>query len=274
MRIADEIGDTELSTAFRISAVVPMVTGPLSTALEEAQGAIDLAKGDPELGTEFLGYSPLVRSMINRSMVYSLMGRLDDARADAEWGLEAARRRAELENVVIGLYAMNLWAFYARVREGALDRAREPLQVMEMSSRYLHTYAWEGMGMACLLAGQSDDAIRALESGAALVAEGVGGFQEPSILAHLSAAHASVGNAERAFEVAIQAVEAARVRGARVFEGHALIRRAHARRLLGQEKALATEDFALARAAIEETGAYGYAPFLEDALRSGADRTA
>ena len=116
--------------------------------------------------------------------------------------------------------------------------------------------------MACLLAGHPDDAIRALESGTALLAEGVGGFQEPSILALLSVAHASVGNARQAFDFATQAVEAARVRGTRVFEGHALIRLAHARRLLGQDEALVAEDVALALDAIEESGAYGYAPFL------------
>jgi hypothetical protein len=222
------------------------------------------------MGKEFLGYSPLVRCTITRSMAYSLMGRLDEARDDAELALTAARESAELENVVIGLYAMNLWAFHAGVGKGALVRAREALQDAEITG-YLQTYAWEGMGMACLLAGHPNDAIRALESATALLADGVGGFQEPSILALLSASHASVGNAHRAFDFATQAVEAARVRGARVFEGHALIRRAHARRLLGQEKALATEDVALARAAIEETGAYGYAPFLE--TRSAPART-
>ena len=74
---------------------------------------------DPLIGTEFLGYSPLVRSTVNRSMVHALMGRLDEARADAESGLVAARGVAELENVVIGLYAMNLWAFHAGQPDGA-----------------------------------------------------------------------------------------------------------------------------------------------------------
>jgi hypothetical protein len=119
------------------------------------------------------------------------------------------------------------------------------------------------MGMACLLAGDPDAAIRALESGIALVAEGVGGFQEVSVLANLSAAHGMVGDAHRAFDVAERAVETARERGARVFEAQALVRRANARRLLGQHEALIAEDVTLARAAIEETGAYGYAPFLD-----------
>ncbi len=131
--------------------------GPLATALEEAQTAIDLTGGDPDVGTEFLGYSPLVRCTINRSMVHTLMGRLEDARTDAEWGLAAARRVAELENVVIGLYATNLWAFHAGEADGALARARETLEAAELTTRYLLTYAWEGMGMACLLAEQFDD---------------------------------------------------------------------------------------------------------------------
>jgi hypothetical protein len=127
------------------------------------------------------------------------------------------------------------------------------------------------MGMASLLSGRSDDAIIALDKAVALIAEGVGGFQEPSILALLSAAHGAAGNAQRSFDVAVEAVEAARARGARVFEGHALIRRAVAGRLLEQQESLVAEDLELARQAIEETGAYGFTPFLDAAaLRSRA----
>ena len=264
-QIADEIGDVGLSVAFRIGAVIPLVTGPLSTALHEAQIAIDLTAGDSEVGTDFLGYSPLVRSTINRSMICALMGRLDEARADAEAGLVAARERAELENVVIGLYAMNLWAFLAGDAEGAIDRAREPIQVMEMSTRYLHTYAWEGMGMAFLLAGRPDDARHALENGPALFGQGVGGFQQANTLALLSAAHASMGDAQQAFASANEAVEAARVRGTLVWAGHALMRRAYARRLRGEDEALVADEVARSLAAIEEAGAYGYLPLLDAA---------
>jgi class 3 adenylate cyclase/tetratricopeptide (TPR) repeat protein len=267
VRIADEIGDVGLASALRIGAVVSIVTGPLSSAIEEAQSGIDLARDDPELGKEHLGYSPLVRNTLNRSMAYTFAGRLDQARADAEWVIETARRREELELIVIGLYAMNLWAFHAGDSEGALVRARETVQAAEMSTRYLHTYAREGMGMACLLSGRPDDAITALESAVALVAKGVGGFQEPSILALLSASHAAAGNARQAFDAAEEAVDAARDRGARVFEGHALIRRAGARRLLGQPEELVAEDLGLARRAIEDSGAHGFAPFLLDAER-------
>jgi tetratricopeptide (TPR) repeat protein len=266
VRLADEIGDPGLCSAFRVgSAVVALVLGPLDFSLAEARTAIELTGGDSDVGKDFLGYSPRLRNTINRSMAYSLMGRLEDAREDAIWGLAEARRSAELENVVIGLYAMNLWAFHAGDGEGALVRARETLQAAEMSTRYLHTYAWEGMGMACLLAGHPDDAIRALESAAALVAEGAGGFQEANTLALLSASHAAAGDAHRAFEVAERAVDSARTRGARVFEAHALLRRANARRLLEHDAALVADDLALARAMIEETGAHGYAPFLADA---------
>lgn len=196
-------------------------------------------------------------------MAYTLAGRLDDAHTDAEWVITAAQRPADLELLVIGLYAMNLWAFHAGESEGSLARARETVQAAEASTRYLHTYAWEGMGMACLLAGRPDDAIAALENAVALVAEGVGGFQEPNILALLSASHGAAGDAQRALDVAAEAVDAARARGARVFESHALIRRAGARRLLGQQDGLVAEDLRLAHDAIEETGAYGFAPFLD-----------
>lgn len=64
------------------------------------------------------------------------------------------------------------------------------------------------------------------------------------------------------FGAPIAHVDVARDRGASVFEGHALIRRAQARRLLGHDDALASEDIALAVASIEETGALGYARFL------------
>jgi hypothetical protein len=266
VRLADEIGNAGFSSAFRVgSGVVALVMGPLSAALEEMQTSIDVTDGDPSVGTAFLGYSPLVRSTINRSMAHTLMGHLDEARADAEWGLAAARENGELENVVIGLCAMNLWAFHAGVEDGCLARARESLQLAEMSTRYLHTYAWEGMGMACLLAHRPNDAIGALEGGVAVIAEGAGGFQQASVLALLSAAHAAAGDARRALEVATEAVEFARVRGARVFEGPALIRRAHAHRLLGHDEMLIAEDERLARLAIEETGAFGYAPFLDNA---------
>jgi tetratricopeptide (TPR) repeat protein len=268
VRLADEIGDSGLASAFRIgTGAVRAVTGPLATAIEDAQVGIDLTASDPEFGQEHLGYSPLVRNTLNRSMAYSLAGRLDEARADAEWVVEAARRRDELELVVVGLYAMSLWAFHAGKDEGALARAEETIEAAAVSTRYLHTYAWEGMGMACLLSGQPVEAIRALESAVALIAEGAGGFQEPSILALLSAAHAAADNAQAAFDVAGEAVNAARARGARVFEGHALIRRAVARRLLGQQKTLVVEDLELARQSIAETGAYGFMPFL-DAARS------
>jgi hypothetical protein len=117
-----------------------------------------------------------------------------------------------------------------------------------------------------MLASRPGDAVGALESGATVIAEGAGGFQEASILALLSAAHAMVSDARRALEVATQAVEVARVRGARVFEGHALIRRARARRLLRDDQPLIAEDEGLTRLAIEETGAFGYVQFLDAAL--------
>jgi hypothetical protein len=130
VRLADEIGHAGFSSAFRVgSGVVALVMGPLAAAFEEMQASIDVADGDFSVGTAFLGYSPLVRSTINRSMAYTLMGHLDEARADAEWGLVAARESGQLENVVIGLYATNLWAFHAGVEEGSLVRARESLQL-------------------------------------------------------------------------------------------------------------------------------------------------
>jgi class 3 adenylate cyclase len=264
VRIADEIGERGLSSAFRIgTSVIALVIGPLSAALEEARLAIELSGGDPKVGSEFLGYSPLVRATINRSMVHTLMGHLEGARADAESGVTEARRLGDLENVVIGLYATNLWAFHAGEREGALERARETLEAAEISTRYLHTYAWEGLGMAYMLEDDSDGAIDALETGIAVISEGAGGFQEPSILALLANAHASAREPARAFDVALRAVESARQRGARVFEVAALIERARARALLGHEASLVREDLDNARAAIEATGAYGYAPFLE-----------
>jgi class 3 adenylate cyclase/tetratricopeptide (TPR) repeat protein len=262
-RIADDTGDPGLASVSRIMAVIPIVTGPLVSAIEEAQAGIELAVDDPELGREYVGYSPLVRNRLNRSMAYVLAGRLDEGREDAEWVIAAARRLDQLELVVIGLYAMNLWAFHAGDREGSLPRAREAIEAAAVSTRYLHAYAWEGMGMACLLAGRPADAIGALENAVALTAEGVARFQEPSILALSSAAHAAAGDARRAFDLAAEAVSTAQARGARVFEGHALIRRAEARRLVGEEETLVAADLELARQAIEETGAYGFTPFLE-----------
>jgi len=148
----------------------------------------------------------------------------------------------------------------------AVPRSREAVVLAEeLGSPFHSVLALQGFGAACLAAGRGDDAVDSLQDALSL-ARGrfVGLFEESSLLAYLADAHLLVDDPVTALRLAEEALAVSRAQHARVFECHALLSRARARRAIAHDDARAaiSADLAEARSAVEESGFVAWSPFL------------
>lgn len=271
VQLGDETDDAVLHTALWISPpVIYPFTGPLTEGLRTADKAIALCQDEPDRGAELLGYSPLVRNLLSRAQVLLFMGRMAEARLDADRAVSLGRQRSESEMMIWALSLYPHIAFHAGEGEDALALAQEAVQLAEESGNMaLQTIALEALGIAELEAGQAEEAARhlrqAIDEGRA---HGGIGIEEAGSLAHLARAHLTQGDREAARQAADEAVAVAKTQGARIRECLALLARAHVlRETEGQDAGEAIEaDVAAGLALVKVTGAGAYEPLLHEEL--------
>jgi adenylate cyclase len=272
-RKAAQLADQTMDPAVRAGASVGLTigvayTGPLGDGLRVTDELLAVCSGDPDRGLEYLGYSPMVRLFLSRADLLSRMGRLDEARHDAERALGMARERSEFEMVSWTLAVSTRVSYYAGDEEDLSPLAAEAARISGDSGNLaLHVIASQALGMAELAAGRWEEAAVTL---AQALSEGrrhrVGLCEEASLLAYLALGLLGVGDKAAAVSRAEEAVAVARRQGARVLECLALLARA---RILRETKGLddvVHDDPTAALALVHETGAGTYEPFIREEL--------
>jgi adenylate cyclase len=259
-RIGDELGQPGLMAGMLMSRY----SGPIPEAIRLADRAVALCAGDPDVGAELLGYSPLPRAHVNRAELFSVAGRLPEARQEVERGLEVARPRSEVELVSAALVIIPRLADFAGEGEDSLTPAEEAARICADSGNLLfHVHALEAVGIARLVSGRWDEAIAAFDeaiSHAHLQANST--LLDASLHAYLARAHLALGDQRAARRHAEEAVSVARDQGADVLECAGLLARAQVRRAAGEPASAVDADLESALALVEETGARTYEPFI------------
>jgi tetratricopeptide (TPR) repeat protein len=138
-----------------------------------------------------------------------------------------------------------------------------------IASPALRAGAWDSLGIAHLLRGEWEDAVKCLETALAIARE-TGTFlqAEALVLANMADAYRGCGDLDRAIDVAREAVEVARSRSTRMHEcraglllGRALLARGDAADLVEAGQALAG-----ALDIVTRTEARGYEPYVRAEL--------
>jgi adenylate cyclase len=268
LRLGEEIGSREIGTANTILAYSLSARGPLPLGLAHADKAVEVAQGDLELGADLFGASMVNYSLFHRAWLLARMGHLEDAARAADQAIAAGRERSEPDLIAFALPVHALIGFLSGDGEVAIGRAMEAVRFAGELGNPFHTVlAQEGLGAAYLAAGRGEDALPPLRDALALARDRhVGLFEESCLLAYLADAQLHVGDETAALQAAEDAVAVAQAQAARVHECQALVTRARMlRSVVGPDagKAIAA-DLAAADAAIEEVGAYAWAPFADE----------
>jgi class 3 adenylate cyclase/tetratricopeptide (TPR) repeat protein len=268
-QLADRTGDVECQAAVWLApAVAYEYIGPMSAGLEICERQIEACGGNPDLGVGYVGYSPLARGLLSRARLLVLMGRLDDARQDAEAALTLARERSEAEVIAWTLSVFPWVARYEGETGGdSTARATEAVRVaVESGNVGIHVVALVGLGTAQISTGHPREAKATLSRALSEIHDRhSGAFETPSIHAHLAVAHLGCNQRELARQAADEAVAVAQLQGARVVECLALWTRATVARADGKIRT-AEADLGAALALARETGAVTYEPFIREEL--------
>ncbi len=262
--IGDELGQPGIMAGVLMSRY----SGPLPEAIRLADRAVALCAGDPHVGAELLGYSPLPRSHANRAELYSVAGRLPEARREVERTLAVARPRSEVELVSGALYIVPRLADFAGEGEDARREAEEAARISTDTGNLLfHVLALEGVGIAKLVLGRHDEAVIAFDEALRFAHhQAHSAVEDASLHAYLARALLAGGDRRRARHHAAEAVAVARDQGARIVECAGLLARAQVRRADGQAAAAVDADLEAALALVAETGALTYEPFIREEL--------
>jgi adenylate cyclase len=261
--LGDETGDALLQFIPRFSLVgLRASQGRLAETLALIDELEARCGRDPEFGAFFTGFSPYAFLLSQRSTVLLELGRPLDAAREAARALEVARGRRDHEAVVIAsLGAVAVCEVLGSAAE-AMGHARDAAAAVEGGAEGLRQAFLQGLGRAHLLAGEWNDAVAAHEQALALIRERRTGLAlEGTILASLAEAHLGAGDLGRARAHAEEAVAVCRRRHTRAREAVALLARARVGIADGPSSS-ADRDLIDAVAAIDETGARLYTPFV------------
>jgi tetratricopeptide (TPR) repeat protein len=159
-------------------------------------------------------------------------------------------------------------ADYSGETEGCLERCRQAFEIAERSgTAYTRAVASTYLGLAHLLREEWPEATELLERGLELAHRHQTSLEAEAIwLSFLAEAQLGLGRRSAARQLSDEAIAVARRRCTPVNEIRAQAARARILRQTEGADAAAEIDAALARAQvlIEETGARGYAPFVQE----------
>jgi tetratricopeptide (TPR) repeat protein len=222
-----------------------------------SEEGLKLVAGDPHLGSEHVGYSPLVALTMTRAWALCTLGRLRE-------GLEGLDRAVELARQHdpnsfwhgAGLIGRVLFSFQA----GQIDRVMRDVQKLavdgdDSTSPMLLRYSSFALGLAHLAHGEWQEAIRSLEPVR-------GGILQPDHW--LAEAYLGSGDPDRARALAEQAVARSRERGVLFFELTSLTSLARVLRAIDAAGEVERLEATLSRAEdlVRQIGAVIYLPFL------------
>jgi adenylate cyclase len=211
LAVAEESGDPALYVALAPVAFSLHATGDFRIGLEICDRAIELAAGDPLVGTGISFVCPYAFCFAFKGMLMATIGELEAGRALAEEGRRIAGERGDVEVVGISHVVSTFIEYYAGEPEAALRHARAAVEIIEQSgATFFLGFAYFMLGRAESMRGEWHATIDALER------TGAGESTAPkmqAVLALLGEAYVRVGDLERARMTIDTAIDQARARG-------------------------------------------------------------
>jgi tetratricopeptide (TPR) repeat protein len=277
--LAEESGDPALYLALSVNGYGLSCIGEYREGVAICDRAIELADGDPTVGTGITLLCPYANCHGIKAWNFIHLGELEEARKLIEEGRKIAREQGDIE--VVGF--SHMWsaglAYFEGAPEAALGHAQQALEVAErIGGSFSRAHAWFWLGLAERMRGEWRRAIEALERSLALASESRTAVELNSqCLALLGESHLGLGDRERARGLAEGGLESARAQGHRTDEIHANL--ALARVMLGSAGPAARAEIEAALAcALElarDTGGKAFEPFvhveLAELARQGGD---
>jgi adenylate cyclase len=268
-RLSDQTDDADAQASYWAAPPLALSwTGPVSEGLRAVERVVTLCGGNAGVGVSVLGFSVLMAVGVTGAELLSLSGRVEDARAALDEALAVARARGEAEWIA---WALSVYPRLARTPEefeASLKRALEAVRIAEDSGNTSnHVLALGAVGIAEVGLGRFPEAAQTLSLALAEAHQHqVALFVEARLLAHLARTQLGMDHHETARQAADEAVEVARLQGARVVECLALLTRAQVGRATGAADKALLADLDAALALVKETGALTYEPFIHEEL--------
>jgi class 3 adenylate cyclase/tetratricopeptide (TPR) repeat protein len=277
-QLGDVVDDPDVKVALWIGIPIGMSCGwgPLSLGLDRIERLLAVCKGNLELGSVLMGYSPYARALQLRAGILARMGSLEQARIDADEAIALSRRRGDLDTLCWALALLPHLTSLSGELDDVATPAMESAHLGEETGNVAGlVLGLEGLALAHLVAGRPAEAITICEQALTEAREHQSGlFEEPSLLAHMARARLEAGDPHGAVVSAVAGVDVARRQGLPVVECLALLTRAQVLRAAGGSNADLMADLDAASVLATETGALTYEPFIrEERSRLCGDQT-
>ncbi len=263
--LADEAGVVNAPCVGWLSAgSLPQWVGPLAEGHEGLDRVVELSGGDPNVGADLYGYSPLARSFLSRAELLVLTGQLDHARREADRAVALTRERSEAETLA---WTLSIYPRLGRTggeAEDVLKHATEAVRIADdIGNPAVRVTPLAAVGIAEVELGRFGEAADLVHR----PLRGPGAPGRPVRGSH--PAHPPqpgsprTGERAAAREAADEAVAVAHRQGARVTESLALLTRARVRQATGAATGEVEADLAAALVLARETGATAYEREIE-----------
>jgi adenylate cyclase len=210
--LSDQIGEGFAPIYSRgAQAMTYRTLGRLDEALAAADEAIELAR-EPTDAPGSLVAPTLGASLLVKAQTLTQMGRLPEARRVLEQGIERALADDNLPMTYLGHQVGVELTVAIGDSEAALAHGRRAVEASEKAgSRTGHSLSYLALGRAHVAGSRWEQALAALAEALSVPREyGTLLWLEPEILSQMAAAHAGLGDGDRARELAEQAVPLAR----------------------------------------------------------------
>ena len=162
--LAEEVGDPALYLVTAISSYAMFVIGEAREGIAMLDRAIELADDDPTLAAGIAVGCPLAYCLTFKGGLISTLGKVAEARALLERGMDMAREHGDLEVVGWG-HMWNTWiAWFTGDAQCAYAHAQGTLEIAErIGDAFSRTYAWYWLGLAEVMRGEWARAKEAIE---------------------------------------------------------------------------------------------------------------
>jgi tetratricopeptide (TPR) repeat protein len=263
--LAEESGDRALYVGVATSSFALLGTGEYREGAAICDRAIELAAGDPTVGSGGPVTSPFAFCHTLKGLHLGYLGELEAARGLLEQGRKLSAEQGDIEAVGWSHMWSSWLGYFDGEAESAVGHVRQSLEIAErIGGSFKRAMAWFHVGDTERLRGNWRQAIEALERSLAIAREHRHAEHESWRLALLGESYASIGDSDRARSLVAEALEMAQERGHVSEETHANLALARVLQSSGGLAARAEIEAALARTLelAQNTGARAFEPLV------------